>query len=379
MFYDSTYLVNLLQQINHYNRENQMNIHPYARAVLSTLSLPSPIQKYFGKQTWEIDLSNNTNPYMAEFSEYPDVKHTGLKDLYLQKILSINSPISADRSFASGLSPENLLFTVGSMEGLDLLMRTFAEPNKDTICILHPDFSAYEHWSRLHNLRVKKVPLAGENLETILVEDIVNLKPKLVFLSNPNNPTGAKLDTESIEVLCKSLEGFVIVDEAYIEFSDFSSSIFNLSKYNNLIILRTLSKAWGLAGVRCGAIIAHKLVINALRYVQLPFGFSSLSQDMAKERLLNSEAIALSWQRIKKDRKNMIEQLMHSRNVTKVFPSQTNFIMAVLKNFPKTMATLGKNKILVLDCSLSVSNSIRISLGNEEQNAKVLSAIFSNP
>jgi histidinol-phosphate aminotransferase len=356
-----------------------MNIHPHARAVLTTLSLPSPIQKYFGKQTWEIDLSNNTNPYMADFAEYPDVKHTELKEIYLEKIQAINPTVPPNHSFSSSLSHENLLFTVGSMEGLDLLLRTFAEPNKDTICILHPDFSAYEHWSRLHNLRVKKIPLMGENLDTIQVEDIVKLKPKLVFLSNPNNPTGAKLDTESIEVLCNSIEGFVIVDEAYIEFSDFSSSIFNLSKYNNLIILRTLSKAWGLAGVRCGAIIAHKLVINALRYVQLPFGFSSLSQDMVKERLLNAEAIALSWQRIKKDRKEMIDQLSRTRNVAKVFPSHTNFIMAILKNFPKTMATLNRNKILVLDCSLSVPNSIRISLGNEEQNAKVSSVIFSTP
>lgn len=354
-----------------------MIIHPNARDILTTLSLPSPIQKYFGTQTWEIDLSNNTNPYMAEFAEYPDVKHTALKELYLERILSINPQTPANRSLSSALSPENLLFTVGSMEGLDLLMRTFAEPNKDTICILHPDFSAYEHWSRLHNLRVKKIPLIGEDLDKVQIEDIINLKPKLVFLSNPNNPTGGKLNTKSIEVLCKSIEGFIIVDEAYIEFADFSSSVFHLSKHTNLIILRTLSKAWGLAGVRCGAIIAHKPVINALRYVQLPFGFSSLSQTMVKERLLNAEEISLSWQRIKRDRKYMIEQLSRTQNVTKVFPSQTNFVMAVLKNFPKTMTTLKKNKILVLDCSLSVPNSIRISLGNEEQNAKLLSAISS--
>lgn len=258
------------------------------------------------------------------------------------------------------------------MEGLDLLLRTFAEPNTDVICIGHPTFPAYEHWALIHTLKVKKIPLLGEDLNTLSVEDILKINPKMVFLCNPNNPTGTKLDSKVIETLCESLEGFVVVDEAYIEFSDISSSVFHLNKYSNLIVLRTFSKAWGLAGVRCGVIISDKSVIHALRHVQLPFGFSSFSQAKVRERLFDTEETFLSWKRIEKNRDELIATLLTLEEVTKIFKSHTNFIMLVLKDFRKVMGLLKKHKILVLDCSSSIPNSIRVSLGNEKQNMKFL-------
>lgn len=347
-------------------------IHKKSRPVLSNLSLPSPITKYFSSDVWDIDLSANTNPYLGHFAQYPDVQQTKLKEIYLNRILSLNPPSSFQKEGHGDVSSDNLLFTVGSMEGIDLLLRTFAEPNKDVICVASPTFPAYKHWALIHNLKVQEIPFGGEELTSLSVKDILKINPKMVFLCNPNNPTGTQLDPHIITELCESLEGFVVVDEAYIEFSDLPSSIFNLSKYNNLIILRTLSKAWGLAGIRCGVIIADKTVLHSLRHIQLPFGFSSVSQAKVRERLFDAEETFLSWKKIKNNRDELIEKLSRMEEVTKVFKSHTNFIMMVLKDSQQGMALFKKHKILVLDCSSSLSNSIRVSIGNEQQNKKFL-------
>lgn len=356
-------------------RSINMLIHHKARSLISKLSLPTPIQKYFSNLDWEIDLSNNTNPYMGEFSEYPDVKQDQLKNLYLNRILSINPPPSLPRQEELPITSENVLLTAGSMEGLDLLLRTFSEPNRDTVCIASPTFSAYEHWALIHGLNVKLISLMGDALETVDIQKIIRLDPKMVFICNPNNPTGTIIKTKVIQKLCDSLDGFVVVDEAYVEFSDEPSMLFDLSTYKNLIILRTLSKAWGLAGVRCGAILADKLIINAIRHVQFPFALSVPSQIKVEERLLHPESTFASWERIKKSRINLIDELSTYRSVVKVFKSHTNFILLTLKDIERVMNSLRAHRIHVLDCSQNLPNSIRVSLGTESQNALFLKAL----
>jgi Histidinol-phosphate/aromatic aminotransferase and cobyric acid decarboxylase len=194
----------------------------------------------------------------------------------------------------------------------------------------------------------------------------------MVFLCSPNNPTGTMLDVGLIRSLCESLRGFVIVDEAYIEFSDFPSLWPLLKRYPNLILLRTFSKAWGLAGLRCGLILANPVLIQAFRYVQLPFGVSTFAQDKVKERLEHSEEVFLSWEHIKKNRDSMCEQLSNLKMVQKVFKSEANFILVVLKNFEETLALLQQEGIFVLNCSASLPNSIRVSVGTKEQNGLFL-------
>lgn len=349
-----------------------MLIHQKARAIISTLAIPSPINKYFSNDKWELDLSNNTNPYIEGFSNYPDVKQNKLKNLYLNRILRLNHSINTKKQQTFTITSENLLFTVGSLEGIDILLRTFCEPNNDTICVLHPAFSAYEHWALLHNLKVKMIPLQGKNFDTFSIEKIVREDPKMVFICNPNNPIGTPIKPEVIEQLCDSIKGFVVVDEAYIEFSNQKSFLFYLNKYKNLIVLRTFSKAWGLAGVRCGVILADELIIHSLRYVQLPFSLPSPTQDLVRQCLTYPDKIFASWQRIRNDRQNLIKELSTLRIVERVFKSETNFIMIILKDSKNVLNLLKEHKILVLDCSTSIPHSIRISLGTETQNKKFL-------
>ncbi|MBA3813084.1 MAG: aminotransferase class I/II-fold pyridoxal phosphate-dependent enzyme [Alphaproteobacteria bacterium] len=349
-----------------------MPIHPNTRTAVSKLAIPSPIKKYFLDEEWEIDLSNNTNPYSEKFSEYPDVHQYNLKNLYLSRISPLS--VSADPSSQQypPLTPDNILFTVGSMEGIDILLKTFCEPNKDTICILHPAFSAYEHWGLIHNLEVKNIPLVGENLNSFSLADVVKINPKMIWVCNPNNPTSTMLKRDVIEQLCVSIDGFVVVDEAYIEFTDQPSSLAYLNKYKNLIILRTFSKAWGLAGVRCGIIIADPLVIHTLRYVQLPYGVSSPTQELVNQCLSHPEKTFESWQRIKKERENMMDALSTLGAVERVFKSETNFILVVLKDSRRVIKLLKEHRIKVLDCSTSIPSSIRVSVGTEDENRKFM-------
>ena len=352
-----------------------MHIHPNARKIVSKLTIPSPIKKYWSRDQWEIDLSNNTNPYVGGFSEYPDVKQEDIKNLYLSRIQQLNFFADIKKEQNSKITSENILFTVGSMEGIDILLRTFCEPNKDTIAVLHPTFSAYEHWALIHNLDVQQIPLSGQDLNTFSLEEVMNIKPRMIFICNPNNPIGTTLTSAGIEKLCQSIDGFVVVDEAYIEFSDQSSALIYLNKYKNLIILRTFSKAWGLAGVRCGIILADKPIIHSLRYVQLPFGLSAPTQDLVKQCLSFPEKTFASWQKIKNNRQNLIKELSTIGAVERVFKSETNFLMLVLKDSPRVMQLLKEYKIQVLDCSTSIPHAIRVSLGTEDQNRKFIEVI----
>lgn len=262
------------------------------------------------------------------------------------------------------------------MEGIDILLRTFCEPNKDTIAVLHPTFSAYEHWALIHNLNVEQIPLCGQDFNNFSLEEVIDINPKMIFLCNPNNPIGTLLTLELIEKLCESIDGFVIVDEAYIEFSDQPSSLIHLNKYSNLIILRTFSKAWGLAGVRCGVILADKLIIHSLRYVQLPFGLSSPTQELVRKCLSSPEKTFASWQKIKANRKNLITELSTLGVVERVFKSETNFLMLIFKDSGRVMKLLKEHRIQVLDCSASIPHAIRVSLGTEDQNRKFLEVIY---
>lgn len=339
------------------------------RALISCLSIPTPIAKYFTEDSWSLDLSTNTNPYLGPYTAYPDVVHTSLKELYLRTLYGL------DPHVPPSLSPDHLLLTAGSLEGIDILIRTLGEPHQDRICILQPTFSAYEHWAQIHSLKVLSLPLKGPDFSQVPVEEIVSLNPAMVFLCNPNNPTGTVVDVSQIQSLCESLKGFVIVDEAYIEFSRFPSLWPLLDVYPNLILLRTFSKAWGLAGVRLGVILAPPSLIRAFRHVQLPFACSQFAQERLKDRLEHPEEAFLSWKRIQDSRESLRDQLLRLESVETVFKSETNFLMIIFKNLQRTLDVLKDNHIFVLNCHPNIPHSLRVSLSTPTHNQRFLHAL----
>ena len=337
------------------------------------MSYIGPIRKALAEQVIDVDLSNNTNPFLGNMAEYPDVLQTNLKKNYCEIIGQMNLPMGLYGT--DTLSPENILFTVGSCEGIDLLLRSFAEPNQDQIIVTDPSFPAYEHWGLIHNLKVKKIPLRGENYNRLSVPDILKEKSSMLFLCNPNNPTSTVLDLDILEELCMTYKGLLVVDEAYIEFSDIPSLVHQIHRFKNLVVLRTLSKAWGLAAARCGAVIAHPSVINTLRYVQIPFGFCSPSQEIVRERCDHPDMMFESWKKIREERDILVEKLSDHDSVERILPSHSNFIFVILKDFERTTRELQVNKIFVVDCSRQIPNGIRVTVGTREENEAFLTCV----
>lgn len=355
-----------------------MKVHPLSREVFFNLSLVGPLKKSLSGVKVETDLSNNTNPFLGALGHYPDIVQTALKEKYWHLITSIQPPYPTFHHEYKKITPDHILFTVGSSEGIDLLLRAFAEPGQETIAVTEPSFPAYEHWGRIHNLQVKKFELSGENYDHLKIADIIKENPKLVFLCRPNNPTGTLLSQEVIYELCNAIAGFVIVDEAYIEFSEVPSLIYDLPRFKNLIILRTLSKAWGLAGARCGVVIASDAqVINTLRYIQVPFGFSTPSQEIVAERCLFPDEMFNSWERVRREREQLSNVLLTLNIVEKVTPSHANFLLVKLRDFSKVMGVLAHHKIHVVDCSNTIANSVRVSVGTEAENQTFLNVLRS--
>lgn len=338
-------------------------IHPHARQSLKKLQLPGPVMKHLAQINCAIDLSESTNPHAPYLANYPKIDPTEIKQLYLN---TLENP---------HLKPENVLFTVGSVDGMDLILRGFAEPHKDVVCLTDPTFPAYEHWATLYDLPIEKVPLKGENFETLMVGAIQRIDPKIFILCDPNNPTGTQVTSGTIEKVCQTISGLVVVDEAYIEFSDRPSVVKILHHYGNLVVLRTLSKAWGMAGVRCGIVLADERIINTLLYVQAPFGFSKPAQDWVHRCLARSALIKSTWDLIKKDRDRLIRDLSSLPCIQKVYPSHSNFVMAILKDFEKTWAHIVKSGIYVADTRSIVPNSIKISISTKEKNQALIGSL----
>jgi len=340
-----------------------LEIHPQARDSLKKLRLQGPLKKHFSQVAFEIDLSDNTNPLSPYLPNYPVIDPVELKKLYLDYIGNPN------------LTPEHMLFTVGAADGIDLILRGFAQPPYDVICLTDPTYFAYEHWATLYDLPVKKVPLTGDHFEELSVEDIQRTNPKIFILCNPNNPTGTQVRPETIEKICQTVKGLVVIDEAYIEFSDQESSTKILHKYENLVILRTLSKAWGMAGARCGIILGDPRIIYSLLYVQAPFSFSIPTQNAVREGLTNSTPLKQSWEIIKHERDQLVNNLKGLSCIKKVYPSQANFVMVTLKDYENTFPRLLQSGIYVASCRWAVPNSIRISVSTESNNQALFDAL----
>lgn len=351
------------------------SIHPRARKVISTLKLPGPVRKHLmGLPSGTLDLTNNTNPYGDHLAEYPPLDPLDLKEMYIGLCLKVDQQKGAPENY-SPIRPENMMFTVGALEGMTLMLRAFAEPGQDCICLTNPTFPDYEHWARLANVEIQKVPLLGEDFDEIDIAQIKRINPKLVVLCEPNNPTATQLRPGLIHELCSKIDSFIVVDEAYIEFSNRPSLLPSLLKYPNLVILRTLSKGWGMAGARCGVLFAEETIINTLWYSQMPFGFTTLSQQNLRERLTNPDNIMASWDKLRSNRDALVHQLNNLSSIAYVYKSQANFILVRLNGFSKAMEALHHHGILVSDCRHQLENTIRITITTSANNDKVVAAL----
>lgn len=283
-----------------------------------------------------------------------------------------------------GVVPEQLLVTRGSSEAIDLLIRGFCRAGSDSIVICPPTFGMYEVYAQVQGAAIRVVPLQRDRGYTLDLRGILDgwtEMDRLVFVCSPNNPTGNLLAETDIAELADALDGrgCVVLDAAYAEFSGSDQSIELLAKFDNVVVLRTLSKAMALAGVRCGALLGDRQIVELIGCILPPYSFSAPCT-AAVGLSLEQDNRALCQQRaglIKTERARMADALSEMPGVIRVWPSDANFLLVEVRDPRQLVADAKEGGVLLRDFSWDpyLPGCVRITIGTPEQNNRLLEAL----
>jgi histidinol-phosphate aminotransferase len=281
-----------------------------------------------------------------------------------------------------GCRADQLLVTRGSSEAIDLLIRSFCRAGQDSVLTPSPSFSMYRHYAELQDAAAIEVPMSAELDFAIDVDRLLAAcddSTKLIFVCSPNNPTGTALLRKDLLRLLKqrSDQSAVVVDEAYVEFGDNTSAIELLDEYPNLVVLRTLSKALGFAGARCGAVTAARDVIAMLSAVQAPYALATPVVECV-ENAFAAKQLAIAAESVEQviaERQRLMTAIAEFEFVEKVWPSQANFFLVRVKDAETLMSHCNANKVLLRHFGGELSDCIRISVGSLQDNASLLSIL----
>ena len=310
-----------------------------------------------------IFLDANENPFENGVNRYPDPQQMSVKAILAkQKNVKLNQ----------------ILLGNGSDEVLDLLFRAFCEPKVDNVITLPPTYGMYGVLANINAVENKEVLLSNDfqpQIEKIMAD--VNENTKIIFLCSPNNPTGNSFSDESVVYLLQNFKGLVVIDEAYIDFSKKESWINELDEYPNLVITQTLSKAYGLAGIRLGICYGSTEVISVLNKIKPPYNVNELSQKRALERLTNSDIISTEIASIVKQRADLLEVLLHVNFVEKIYPTEANFILVKVDDANKRYAELIAKGIVIRNRTTQplCDNCLRLTVGTELENRKLMAVL----
>ncbi len=334
-------------------RENVKALQPYSSAR----------DEYVSDGSAMVFLDANENPFENGVNRYPDPQQRSLKAVLAEQ---------------KGVKPENILLGNGSDEVLDLLFRAFCEPKKDNIITLPPTYGMYKVLCGINTVENKEVVLTDDfepNVDKIL--GTVTNDTKFVFLCSPNNPTGNSFSEESIVKILEGFNGLVVIDEAYIDFSKTNTWINQLEKYPNLIITQTLSKAYGMAGIRLGLCYASEEIITVLNKIKPPYNVNELTQQRALERVLDTKSVATEIAGILEEREKLSKTLAQVSYVTKVYNSDANFILAKVDGATKRYNQLLEKGIVVRNRTTQAlcENTLRFTVGTQEENEKLIIAL----
>ena len=313
-----------------------------------------------------IFLDANENPFQNGVNRYPDPQQNNVKDLL---------------SNIKGISKENILLGNGSDEVLDLIFRAFCEPKEDNIITLPPTYGMYSVLANINAIENRTVLLSDDfqpKVKQIL--EATDANSKILFLCSPNNPTGNSFTIASVRELLMKFKGLVVLDEAYIDFSDQKSWLECLDKYPNLIITQTLSKAYGLAGIRLGVCYASKEIIKVLNNIKPPYNVNELTQQRAITRLQNLDEVKNEIAQLISERKRLKEELECCVSyIEKVYPSDGNFLLLKVDDATKRYNQLIALGVVIRNRTTQplCENCLRISVGVCEENQQLLRALKS--
>jgi len=267
----------------------------------------------------------------------------------------------------------------GSDELIDLLIRCFCEPKQDNILVCEPTFGMFKVYAQLNNVEVLNAPLTKESFlfDEKLILKTIAANTKLVFICSPNNPTGTSISIEQLRTIASNFNGIVIVDEAYIDFSEKQSAIDIINEYSNIIVLQTFSKAWGLAALRVGVAYSDASIIEILNKVRPPFNINSNSQELILSALKKSSVKDTLVEYILKQKTYLENELLQLSFVKTITESDANFLLIEVTNANKICSYLLERNILISNRSslLNCENRIRISLGTEKENKQLITLL----
>ena len=337
-------------------RSNIKKLVPYSSAR----------DEYKGKEGVFLDANENAfgSPLAENYNRYPDPLQLAVKEK-LGKL--------------KGVPVGNIFLGNGSDEAIDILFRAFCNPGKDQVIVCPPTYGMYEVAAGINDVEVLKVPLTAETfqLDVEAILKTITANTKLMFVCCPNNPTGNGVKWQAIKTILENFNGIVVIDEAYIHFASYRSLITELENFPNLVILQTLSKAWGLAGLRVGMAFASEQIINVFNKIKPPYNINVVSQKLALQAL-DQAAQVESWvKEIVAERIKLSKALDTLPFVIQVYPSEANFILVKTTDAKEIYDHLASHKIVIRDRSKVTlcEGCLRITIGTKEENEQLLNAL----
>jgi len=342
------------------------DIHSIIRPNIKDLvPYSSARDEFTGEAKVFLDANENSlgSPLLKWYNRYPDPHQQALKEKL---------------SHIKGIAPAHIFLGNGSDEAIDILYRAFCEPGRHNVIVCPPTYGMYEVSAHINDVAVRKVPLTEAfQLDLEAMEAAVDADTRIIWLCSPNNPTGNSLDRGDIEMILNNFDGIVVVDEAYINFSRHRSFIPDLADYPNLVVLQTLSKAWGLAALRVGMAFASTDIIGIMNRIKPPYNINEAAQQLASDALEEVEQVNEMIRILVTERDRLAAALETHPLVQHVYPSDANFLLVKVNGGRKVYDFLLTQGIVVRDRSTTpgCADCIRITVGTPTENEILLRAL----
>ncbi|HVU95864.1 MAG TPA: histidinol-phosphate transaminase [Puia sp.] len=336
-------------------RDNIRQLVPYSSAR----------DEFKGEARVFIDANENSlgSPLTKWYNRYPDPHQWKVKEAI---------------SKVKGMLPQHIFLGNGSDECIDLLYRAFCVPGKDNVIINPPTYGMYEVSAHINDVEVRRAVLLDDfQLDLVHLETLVDEHTKIIWICSPNNPTANSINRQDIEIVLNNFPGLVVIDEAYINFSRHKSFIQELSDYPNLVVLQTMSKAWGLAGLRLGMAFASEAIIDIYNKVKPPYNISQATQELALKALEEVGQVNDMIRSLVTMREQLSHDLAELPMVRRVYPSDANFLLVKVDDPRGAYAHLLQAGIVVRDRSKVelCEGCLRITVGTEGENAELLKSL----
>ena len=342
-----------------------MNIDTLVRNNVKNMSSYSSARDDYsgGANKNLIYLDANESPFENGINRYPDNKHKNLKT-----VISKNKNINVNQ----------VVFGNGTDEILDLIVRVFCNPNKDKIITLPPTYGMYDVIAKTNGVENIEIPLKSDfSIDTDKILDLKTSNIKILFLCSPNNPTGNSFEINVLDNLIKKFNGIVVVDEAYIDFSSQKSLTNLIDKYENLIITQTMSKAYGMAGIRLGMGISNNKIINYINKIKPPYNVNTLTENKALKELNKIDEIKKNIDLVLNQRMLLLTSLEKLDFVEKIYKSDANFLLVKVDNADLRYNQLSEKGIIVRNRSNQplCQNCLRITIGTKIENNSLIKTL----